>query len=1015
MTVHVAISFRRWVASALLMFSIVLPCGPWTATAVDFNALSPADIRSLQERMWDAHCYSGPVDGRPTAETQAAVNSCPVMDPILGIETGMHSAVIKRIGVDRMCRLLATGSDDKTVRLWSLPDGKPLRVLRPPTGYDNEGKVYAVAVSPDGSLVAAGGYDARLSTEGNASIYLFDAQTGTLRARVGTFESIINHLVFSADGHYLAAMLGAGQGLRVIDMRRMAEVASDRNYGAAGYGAAFAPDGRLYTVALDGYLRAYDHDFQLIKKVETRSKQPFSVAVEPGGGRIAVAHADNTEVDIYRASDLNITHTANTVGIGDGNLYSVAWSADGHRLIAGGRSADALSKYPLVIWDSEGRGTRHEREIATDTISDVQPCGNGFVLGAHDPLWALLDRDGRPLFVRAGALVDMRDKRGDAFKVSRDGRQVWFGLGRGADQPVLFDLSRATLISGEDPNGLSAAQLTGVDVTDWLNTFAPKVDGKTLPLDQHERSRSLAIRPDASGFVLGSEWHLRSFDNRGHERWNTTATGPALGVNITGDGRLALAAYYDGTIRWHRMSDGRELLALFVNKEDRRWVAWTPSGYYMASPGGEDLLGWHVNRGWDQAADFFPASRFRERYSRPDIVQKALDTLDEDAAIEQTNREADIRTEVAPVTSKLPPVIKILSSSEGDVVRGEEVTVEYELRSPSSLPVDAIEVLIDGRLSQTIKRSEGSLGGTVRERQIIKVPEGAVRLGLIARSGLSASELAAWILKRTGAIPSPTVQDAPKPKLYGLIVGVSDYENEELKLKYPAKDARDFAAALRAQKGRLYSDVDLTVLTDRDATSMAIKGSLEALPAQVTHRDIVVIFLAGHGFQDNRNAYYYLAANSDIHRLFTTTLEGSVLREVLRLLPGKVLLFLDTCHAGAAMETATRGVMIDVNSLLNDLSSAENGVVTYASSTGREVSYENDAWGNGAFTKALNEGLGDDAHDGRADFNGGGVITTAALDLWLSERVKSLTQGAQHPVMIRPSTISDFPMFVAVH
>lgn len=55
-------------------------------------------------------------------------------------------------------------------------------------------------------------------------------------------------------------------------------------------------------------------------------------------------------------------------------------------------------------------------------------------------------------------------------------------------------------------------------------------------------------------------------------------------MNVTPDGRLVVAAYDDGTIRWHRMSDGQELLAAFVHKDDRRWVAWTPSGYYMASP-----------------------------------------------------------------------------------------------------------------------------------------------------------------------------------------------------------------------------------------------------------------------------------------------------------------------------------------------------------------------------------------------------------------------------------------------
>jgi hypothetical protein len=48
-----------------------------------------------------------------------------------------------------------------------------------------------------------------------------------------------------------------------------------------------------------------------------------------------------------------------------------------------------------------------------------------------------------------------------------------------------------------------------------------------------------------------------------------------------------------------------------------------------------------------------------------------------------------------------------------------------------------------------------------------------------------------------------------------------------------------------------------------------------------------------------------------------------------------------------------------------------------------------------------------------SDITGKGLITTAALDLWVSERVRQLTRGSQHLVMIRPPTVPGFPMFVA--
>ena len=244
---------------------------------------------------------------------------------------------------------------------------------------------------------------------------------------------------------------------------------------------------------------------------------------------------------------------------------------------------------------------------------------------------------------------------------------------------------------------MHAPLIEGLPVGDWENNFSPAFAGKPIPLNQYEMSRSLAIRPDQKGFVARHGFLAARLRCRRQAALGAAGPGRAWGVNISDDGRIIVAAYRDGTIRWQRWSDGAELLALFVNRKTKTWVAWTPSGYYKASPGGEDLIGWHVNRGWNQAADFFPASKFHDKYARADIVDRVLDTLDEGEAIRQANLARPQKgVAQAPIIENLPPVLSILSPADDAHIDTANLTIDYLVRSPSGTPIDGVEAVING-------------------------------------------------------------------------------------------------------------------------------------------------------------------------------------------------------------------------------------------------------------------------------------------------------------------------------
>ena len=943
--------------------------------------------------------------------------------PVLRIETGMHTAKIGRIAIHAGTNILASASYDKTLRLWSLADGRLIRTLRVPIGEAREGALYGVAISPDGGTIATAGWTGEWG-DPNWSLYLFEIASGEMIRRVADLPHRGLHLAFSPDGRHLAVTIKNGHGVRVyrvpdfslaadLPVRHPGGLApgdendiDDPNCGdsappyldadnpegvsapSSGW-AEFDAQGCLVTVSLDGSIRLFDSDFNLIRARRLPGGEwPTSANFSPDDKFLAVGYSERQRVDVLLAEDLSLQFCPKMDDVDNGDMWRTVWSHDGRYLYAGGEFERA-GQHPVRRWDDGGRGEPEDVAAASakgDTYL-VPRAEVGVYFASSEPALGAIDEHHNKLFEWRSRAADFRGMGSD-FKLSADGSEVYISLQSGSDAAALFALGQRALILDPPSPGADFTppilNTTALKVANWQGSYAPTLNGAALALLPYERAESYAVAPDESGILLGTRWRVVRYGADAREMWSFQAPGETWALNITPDSRLAVGAFGDGSIRWYRMRDGAELLALFANKDGGRWVAWTPAGYYVASPGGDSLVGWHVNRGPDKAADFFAVGRFRDVYYRPDIVRQALD------------HEAPETP--ANIGDLLPPVVVSLALDGGAKISAPRVTLALSVRAAPGDTLRAIQVRADGRPIAALEGNLADLADGALFELSLTVPRHDSEITVVAEGTRgTVSEAARLSLRWKGGAADK------RPNLYLLAVGVSRYAAEELRISFAHQDARDFAEILLGQDGRAYGKVHLRVLIDDEASGAALRDGLAWLTREARAGDIAALFLAGHGVDDADGRYFFLPHDVNPARLAETALPYGEIKQALTSLSARSLLFVDTCRAGGVWGRPGEPSS-DVVRVVNDLSSPENGVIVFASSTHAQLSVENADWENGAFTEALLEGL-----DGSADLFGDGEVTVSTLDAYISRRVKKLTAGRQTPAVGKPVE-ADFPL-----
>ena len=540
----------------------------------------------------------------------------------------------------------------------------------------------------------------------------------------------------------------------------------------------------------------------------------------------------------------------------------------------------------------------------------------------------------------------------------------------------------------------------------------------------------LVFSPDGKTLFVATESKINIYNTKDLSLIETI-TGHPLKVTclaMSPEGRLMASGSNDGLVRlWDWKS--RQLVATMAGLGRDGFIIYTPDHYYMTRRGTGKVS---FKVGSDK---LYPFEQFDLQFNRPDIVLERIGFADQ-ALIRAFERAYSKRMEKfgLPVNQEfafeqLPQVQlpELISKSTTDSVFTLDVNATDPAHRLDRLHILVNEVPVFGKRGKAI-----SSGKTFKGKIQFPLLEGSNRVQVFVTNEKGISSL-----QEGFEVYLSTPLD--RPDLYLIAVGVSQYADETMSLKYAAKDARDVVNLFQTRPG-VFRKNHIFQFLDEEATRsniLNLKSELKKSRVQ----DKVVFFVAGHGVLDKNLDYFIATHDMDFSNPKEKGIRFEELEDLLDGIPAlhKTLL-IDACHAGEVdkafleimEEKAPQNNQVIFRALPNytvrnkelglqnsfDLMKhlftdlrRNSGTVVIAAAGAGEYALEGDAYQNGVFTYTLLQGLTDtQGPDGYAvaDQNEDQEVSINELQDYLLTQVAKLTDNQQQPLTRVDYLYNDF-------
>jgi WD40 repeat protein len=654
-----------------------------------------------------------------------------------------------------------------------------------------------------------------------------------------------------------------------------------------------------------------------------------------------------------------------------GNLnFRLAFSAGSKYLLGSEFKAGGLFDVPT--WETK------QFDLGNDT---VLRSFHGYSFGAMSP-------DGR------NALLKGDSRSGLMLVDLQTGREIWHTGGGRVDAVAFTPDRRHVLASRSEFHGTLGTRATmslallDAATGNQIREFARyNVENTFLATDKDFAKLSvLEVAPDGRRFISGT--------NRGEYKLWDVATGQMIRQLKRPDEKLmfdmspAHAAFSPNgklvavtsaaSVRIYNVADGEEA-ATMIAFDDGEWLVTTPSGYYNASEKGDQYLSVSV------AGSPFTISQLRESFYRPDLVKVALSG----GTLSDYKKIADI---------KPPPTVAIVDTPA--TTASPKISVSLRIKDQGG-GIGDVRLYRNGAAVVFEKTRNLNVVDTTQESQTLRydisLEPGNNTIRAIAFNADNSMQSTDTSINVQASIA------ARQPALHAIVIGIKDFANPRLALKYSVADAELFASTLETRGKGLFSSVHVKRLfKPAQTTNTAIVAALKQARQEVGPEDLFVFYVASHGTVDDGQ---YLLITSNVGSTTTAKLKQDALtqdslKEMISNIPAsKKLVVLDTCSAGQlgdAIQVAmlTRGMSDDT--AMKVLSRAVGSTVLSAATSVQEAleGYK----GHGLFTYVIVEGL-----NGAADADKDGFVKTLELADYVDNQVPELAekvfQHKQYPIV----------------